>query len=144
VQKRANCWYEQSGVIPYRLNKGEASGEQLEVLLITSRKRKRWLIPKGIIECSMRPQDSAAKEAYEEAGVTGCVSDVLIGTYTYNKWGGICKVKVFPFKVTEVLEDWPEADIRDRQWVSIEEAANRMKEDSLKAILRKLPKIVLT
>jgi 8-oxo-dGTP pyrophosphatase MutT (NUDIX family) len=141
---KPDCWYNQSGVIPYRLNKQEVSGGKLEVLLVTTRKRKRWVIPKGIIEPSMTPQDSAAKEAFEEAGITGCVSDTSLGAYTYSKWGGTCRVEVFPLEVTTVLNEWPESDIRDRQWMSVEEGASRVKEDLLKDLLRKLPEIVFT
>jgi 8-oxo-dGTP pyrophosphatase MutT (NUDIX family) len=144
MQKKPDCWYNQSGVIPYRLNRQEVCGRKIEVLLITSKKRKHWVVPKGIIELSMTPQDSAAKEAFEEAGITGCVSDTSAGAYTYTKWGGTCRVEVFPFEVTAVLNEWPESDIRDRQWMSIKEAASRVRENSLKDILRKLPEIVFT
>ena len=47
--------YRQSAVLPYRF-----SGGDLEVLLITSRKGKRWVFPKGIIEPGLTPQRSAA------------------------------------------------------------------------------------
>ena len=144
MQRKPDWWYKQSGVIPYRLNTQKIAGKKLEVLLITSRKRKRWVIPKGIIESSMTPQGSAAKEAFEEAGVMGCVSDTSIGGYTYTKWGGTCSVEVFPFEVTKILTEWPESDIRDRQWMSVEEAASRVREDLLRDILRKLPEIVFT
>ena len=38
-------FYTQSAVIPYRERNGA-----IEVLMITSRKRKRWVIPKGVRE----------------------------------------------------------------------------------------------
>ncbi|NET56922.1 MAG: NUDIX hydrolase [Symploca sp. SIO2E6] len=78
-------YIKQSGVIPYRLREGIT-----EVLLITSINSKRWIIPKGLVEPGMTPQDSAAKEAWEEAGVIGEVLPTLMGTYDYRKWGGIC------------------------------------------------------
>ena len=61
--------FKQSAVVPYRLVKNE-----IEVLLITTRKG-RWIIPKGIIEPELSAAESAAKEALEEAGVKGEVSE---------------------------------------------------------------------
>jgi 8-oxo-dGTP pyrophosphatase MutT (NUDIX family) len=137
-------WYEQSGVIPYRVTQHAESGtRQLEVLLITSRKRKRWIIPKGIVEPAMTPQESAVKEAFEEAGITGQVSEKRLGVYTYPKWGGTCRVAVFLFAVTAELNDWPEADQRTREWMSLAEAVRRVEEAALKAILRQLPNYVI-
>lgn len=129
--------YNQSGVIPYRYR-----DEELEVLLITSRKRKRWVIPKGIIEPHLLPQDSAAQEAWEEAGIRGQVSQTPLGTYQYHKWGGTCQVKVFLLQVEEMRETWPEAKLRDRQWFSIGEAVNRVDEAELKQMLLALPELV--
>jgi 8-oxo-dGTP pyrophosphatase MutT (NUDIX family) len=61
-------------VIPYRIRDGK-----IEVMLITSSTRKRWIIPKGMIEPDMTPQDSAAKEAWEEAGIIGQVATYFDG-----------------------------------------------------------------
>jgi 8-oxo-dGTP pyrophosphatase MutT (NUDIX family) len=89
----------------------------LEVLLITSRRRGRWIIPKGLIEPGMSPAESAAMEAFEEAGVRGRIGDQPIEEYSYKKWGGVCGVKVYLLEVDEVFDDWPEADIRRREWI---------------------------
>ncbi|MBR8830923.1 MAG: hypothetical protein N5P05_000152 [Chroococcopsis gigantea SAG 12.99] len=124
---------QQSGVVPYRIKDGK-----IEVLLISSRKKKRWVIPKGLIEPFMTPQDSAAKEALEEGGIIGAVSPDILGTYTYIKWGTRCLVQVFLLKV-EILQDkWLESH-RDRQWFSLKEAVKRVEEDDLKEILKTLP-----
>ncbi len=126
-------FYMQSAVIPYR-----ARGEGVEVLMITSRKRKRWVLPKGVKELDLSPQDSAAKEAFEEAGIEGLVSEAPIGSYQYDKWGGTCTVEVFAMNVRKVLDEWEES-YRDREWVSLEEAIARVSEPQLKRILRRLP-----
>jgi 8-oxo-dGTP pyrophosphatase MutT (NUDIX family) len=123
--------YNQSGVVPFFLERGK-----VQILLITSRSRKRWVIPKGIIEHDLSPQESAQKEAYEEAGVSGKICGESVGTYTYKKWGGICTVKVFPLKVEEISDDWPESYFRTREWVSVEEAVKRVDEPELKKIIR--------
>ncbi len=131
-------FFKQSAVIPYRIK-----AEKIEVLLITSRKRKRWVIPKGVIEPLMSPQESAASEAWEEAGITGQISDTSIGDYEYQKWGGTCHVQVFLLKVETVLEDWPESIMRSRQWLSLEQAAGRVDEKKLKQMLLSLPDLLL-
>jgi phosphohistidine phosphatase len=123
----------QSGVIPYRVRKGN-----LEILLITSRKERRWIIPKGIIERDYNARSSAAKEALEEAGVKGGVHGKLLGIYRHRKLGKTCTVKVYPMRVTRVYKRWPEID-RDREWVSLKKALKRVHNDSLKAVIRKLP-----
>jgi 8-oxo-dGTP pyrophosphatase MutT (NUDIX family) len=125
--------YNQSGVIPFRVERGN-----VQILLVTSRSGKRWIIPKGIIEHDLSPQESAQKEAYEEAGVSGKICGKSAGTYTYNKWGGTCTVKVFLLKVENILEDWPESYFRTREWMSVEEAAKRVDEDKLKDIIGEL------
>ncbi len=131
-------FFKQSAVIPYRIKAGK-----IEVLLITSRKRKRWIIPKGVIEPSMSPQESAATEAWEEAGIIGQIADPSIGDYEYQKWGGTCHVQVFLLKVETVLEDWPEAFMRSRQWLSLKQAAGRVDEKKLKQMLLSLPDLLL-
>jgi 8-oxo-dGTP pyrophosphatase MutT (NUDIX family) len=126
--------YRQSAVIPYR-----TGADGLEVLLITSRKRKRWVLPKGVIDPGMTAPASAAKEAAEEAGVQGPVDDRPLGSYRYRKWGGTCTVEVFAMKVTEESASWPEADFRTREWMPPEEAASRVDEEELKRILETFP-----
>lgn len=145
MTQKPDSWYQQSAVIPYRLD-GRVRGQvpSLEVMLITSRKRKRWVIPKGIIEPGMAPQESALKEAYEEAGIRGNVSATACGVYFYEKWQGICRVEVFLLEVTEVLSMWPEATLRDREWMTVEDAARRVREEDLKRLLLKVPQTLET
>ena len=125
-------YIEQSGVIPYRLEQGK-----IEILLVSSRKKKRWVIPKGIVEPDLTPQDSAAKEALEEGGILGEVLPESVGTYTYEKWGGVCRVVVFLLKVTSLEANWLE-NYRERQWFSLPEARKRLDEAELKNILLKV------
>ena len=126
-------FFMQSAVIPYREQNGD-----IEILLITSRKKRRWVIPKGVKEPELSAPASAAQEALEEAGIEGRVSEHPIGRYEYEKWGGICRVEVFTMKVEKVHSDWLE-NYRDREWVSIEQAASRVNEKQLKKMLRSMP-----
>ncbi len=136
MQERPDFYYIQSAVIPYRYEH-----DRLEVLMITSRKKKRWVIPKGIIEPELSAAESAAKEALEEAGLEGQVSTIPIGAYNYDKWGGTCTVKVFAMSVQKMLTDWEES-FRDREWVDLETAIARVEENRLKEILNELPSFI--
>jgi 8-oxo-dGTP pyrophosphatase MutT (NUDIX family) len=124
---------DQSGVIPYRVQDG-----LIQVLLITSVKRKRWIIPKGMVEPGLSAAESAAKEAWEEAGVTGTISKLPLDHYTYKKWGGAYWVDVFLLRVETIYEDWPEARFRTRRWLSLEKAAKIVAEIRLKQIIAQL------
>jgi len=121
--------YRQSAVIPYRRG---PSG--LQVLLVTSRKGTRWVLPKGVVEPNLSPATSAAKEALEEAGVRGPIDDEPLGTYQYRKWRGTCTVQVFAMAVEEEMADWPEAGVRTRAWLTIGDARRRVGEEGLRQI----------
>jgi phosphohistidine phosphatase len=129
--------YRQSAALAYRLRDGSP-----EVLLITSRKGTRWVLPKGIVEPGLTPRESAAKEAWEEAGIEGQVSAECLGSYDYEKWGGTCNVEVFPMKVTAELDTWPEAAARRRKWFPLARAAKRIDERDLRKLVRRLPKTI--
>jgi len=126
---------QQYAALPWR----QAPG--FEILLITSRETRRWVIPKGWPMPGHSAAESAAQEAYEEAGVRGEMSSQAIGHYGYRKRlrGGAKKrfrVEVFAMEVTEVLDQWPEAHERARQWLSPAEAAIRVDEAELAVLIR--------
>ena len=122
--------YRQSAVIAWRRRP-----RGVEVLLITSRKGTRWVLPKGVVEPGLSPATSAAKEALEEAGVRGTVDDAALGTYQYRKWRGICTVQVFAMEVEEEVPDWPEAGMRRREWLTLDDARRRIHEADLRQLL---------
>ena len=117
----------QIAVLPYRFS-GTAHDGPTEILLITSRETKRWVVPKGNPLTGMTRHAAAAVEAEEEAGVTGAVCPTPIGSYEYRKRRAngasiMYNVEVFPLAVTNELEDWKEMDERDRKWFSFRDAA---------------------
>lgn len=107
-------------------------------MLITSRRKGRWIIPKGVIELRSSASESACKEAYEEAGIKGRASRAPLGEYQYNKWGGVCTVQVLLLEVETMLETWPEKSIRRRQWMTISEAARSVEEPELQRLILKV------
>ena len=131
--------YRQSAILPFRLAASAPQGRALEVLLISTRNGKRWTLPKGIVEPGMSAAASAMKEAWEEAGVRGPVGRDALGAYSRDKWGGSCRVEVFPMRVEEAADSWPEEGFRKRLWLSPEEAAARLPAPVLGEILAALP-----
>jgi len=125
--------FNQSGVVPYRKKDND-----LEVLLITSLKKKRWIIPKGYIEFNLTPFESAKKEAYEEAGIIGSNETVELGALKIEKTIGVCWMKIFSMEVTEMLEDYPEKNQRKREWFSVKEAAENIGIPEISNLILKL------
>jgi 8-oxo-dGTP pyrophosphatase MutT (NUDIX family) len=113
------------------------------VLLISSRDTGRWVIPKGWPIKGLSPAETAAREAFEEAGLGGQVSKKPIGEFEYGKRldnGSVqpCRVEVFGLEQMVQHPDWPEQGQRRLQWFSVAEAAEAVDEPDLKDIIRKL------
>ncbi|MCX8105574.1 MAG: NUDIX hydrolase [Ignavibacterium album] len=125
--------FTKSAVIPYRLKDGK-----LEILLVTSIKKKNWIVPKGYIEFNLTPFESAKKEAYEEAGVVGSNETVEVGQFLNEKKNGKELIKVYTMEVDEELDDYPEKNLRKRKWFSYEEALDKVQNVQIKNFLRKL------
>lgn len=127
----------QYAALPWRLHDHE-----IEVLIITSRRTRRWIIPKGWPMDGCKPTVCAAREAEEEAGVSGEISKETIGHFRYMKVlrNGVempCRVEVFPLKVTKERDNWDEKDARERRWCSVAEAAAAVIEPQLKMVIRR-------
>ena len=129
-------FFTQSAVLPYR-----QVGDKLEIMVIASRRGTRWVIPKGVKEPDLSLRDSASKEAFEEGGIRGRIDDEPLGHYEYRKWGGVCKVAVFPMAVSESIpeEEWEESH-RERRWLDAKEARRLLDERALRKLVQKLEK----
>ena len=110
-----------------------------QVLLVTSLRSRRWILPKGWPQQGLNLSQSAAAEAYEEAGVRGEVWPTPLGDYHYLKEkdgaGLPCRVQVFPLLVTASETDFPEQGARKLLWLPFEEAARRVAEPQLRKLL---------
>ena len=127
----------QSGVIPFR-----RTTRGLEILLVTSNTRKRWIIPKGNVEPELGRVESARREAFEEAGVRGHIQQLAFGTYRHSSTGGPALVDVYLMEVDQVLDRWPEKDRRHREWMSLPNAYDRILEDGLRRLIRELDELL--
>jgi 8-oxo-dGTP pyrophosphatase MutT (NUDIX family) len=140
-KKKAPVKRVQYAALPYR-RKGNAL---TEVLLVTSRDTGRWIIPKGWPLKGKAPHKAAAREAREEAGVTGKINRRAIGSFSYEKRlkGGkvvVCEVQVFVLKVKRQQATWLEKGERKLQWLSRAKAAKTVGDRVLGTIIRTLPK----
>jgi 8-oxo-dGTP pyrophosphatase MutT (NUDIX family) len=127
----------QFGVIPVR----RAADGTVEVMLITSRDTRRWVVPRGNPIVGKSPPESAAQEAFEEAGIVGPVEPEAVGSYSYEKRRRLgtalpALVHLFRMSVAEERDDWPEKGQRERRWFPVEEAAEAVDEAELGRLIR--------
>lgn len=127
---------DQVAALPYR-RKGT-----LEILLITSRETRRWVIPKGWPMEDRSLARAAEQEAFEEAGLRGDIKSKPFGAYRYLKHKADgeavdCQVKVFPFQVRGQAKDWPEKGQRELRWFPAADAAEAVDEPELRDLIRR-------
>lgn len=145
---------QETGALGNRVRRGErqvaalpvrrAAG-RIEVLLVTTLDTGRWVIPKGWPWADVADHEAAAGEAREEAGVEGLARAESIGSYVYDKrrkdgTTTAVTVDVFVLEVTDELAKWPERKRRQRAWLAPDEAAARVQEDGLRAIIGSFPR----
>lgn len=128
----------QYGALCWRMHRG-----RVEVLLITSRDTGRWVIPKGWPMEGRRPDEAAAQEAWEEAGVTGESGATALGLFSYDKARKSkealpCVVTVYPLRVERLAARFPERAERRRRWFSADRAARLVAEPELRSMLAQL------
>lgn len=128
----------QYGVIPYRLRK-----DQVEIMLITSRNARRWVIPKGWPIGRKPPRDVARIEALEEAGLEGKLGKQPVGFFHYRKRlasgaAVLCRVEVFALAVRRQRKTWLESHERTRQWFATDRAIELVRETELKELIARV------
>jgi len=125
----------QFGALCYRVQK-----DKVQVLMITSRTRQRWIVPKGWPMDKATPAQAAAREAFEEAGVEGKINGNCLGIYTYNKAveGDDLPlvVALFALKVKRIHAIYPERGQRRRKWMSLKKAAALVESPELSHIIK--------
>jgi ADP-ribose pyrophosphatase YjhB (NUDIX family) len=133
--KRARLVGIQYAALPYRL-----TGRRLSILLISSRRTRRWIIPKGWPMEGRAPHEAAALEAEEEAGIVGAIAEQPLGSYRYLKHvkGGdtlAVQVLVFPMAVEGQVAAFKEAGQRVASWFDHRHAAGLVAEPSLRRLI---------
>jgi 8-oxo-dGTP pyrophosphatase MutT (NUDIX family) len=108
---------------------------EFEVCLIRRRDTGKCGIPKGFIDPGDSPEETALKEAWEEAGIRGQLVGQAIGTYEYQKFGTRLTVAVYVMRVIEELAEWPEMRWRQRRWAPMGEAASVLRRHPVRPLL---------
>jgi 8-oxo-dGTP pyrophosphatase MutT (NUDIX family) len=126
----------QIAALPFR-----TKSAKLRILLITTRGKRRWSVPKGWPMRRKQPHRAAAVEAYEEAGLLGRISAKAIGRFKHSKGKGkhkrVLDVTLFPLKVKKRHKHWPERGQRRAVWLRPSEAARRVDRPELRRLLRR-------
>lgn len=129
----------QAGAVPYTVVQGHPV-----FLLITSRRSGRWIFPKGELNEGAVPWEVAAHEAFEEAGVRGTIEKTPIGSYRTMKTTAFRRqpivVDLYPLRVEEQLEEWPEMGQRHRHWAMLPEAKRLLSDTKLAETAARLAK----
>ncbi|GBF99491.1 hypothetical protein Rsub_12269 [Raphidocelis subcapitata] len=124
-----------AGCIPFRFKGGAGSGgaDEVEVLLISSRRGSGWAFPKGGWEDDESLEEAAQRETVEEAGVRGAIELPPVGVFDVRSakdaarldtaHRGRCVAHLFVMRVGEELDAWPELGQRQRRWMSLREAS---------------------
>jgi diphosphoinositol-polyphosphate diphosphatase len=137
------------------------------ILLCSSSKKAEWIIPKGGWELDETARGGACRETHEECGVLGTLGPALKeSAYNARKGkreareagsasaspagegGGkgeppaedgarVCRARIFPLYVTEVLAEWPE-DGRARRAFDIGDAVEAVTRPELRRAIEEV------
>jgi 8-oxo-dGTP pyrophosphatase MutT (NUDIX family) len=121
----------QVGALPVRRSK---NGKP-RILLVTTRSKDRWIIPKGGRSKRLSDRRAAEREAMEEGGVLGDIRN-KIGVCRYERRSkGVAVIDVYLLKVRDETECWPERGQRKRAWVSPKKAKRMVTNKGLRRLI---------
>jgi 8-oxo-dGTP pyrophosphatase MutT (NUDIX family) len=109
-------------------------GDGIAFLLVQSR-GGRWIFPKGSIESGLTHAQSAALEAFEEAGVHGRMEETSFAHYLRRECGGARSAQsasgtlVHAYLCEVHRLGRPQESNRNRTWFTAEKAKRRLKEN---------------
>jgi 8-oxo-dGTP pyrophosphatase MutT (NUDIX family) len=130
----------QTGALPWRI----ARGSKPEIMLVTGRRSGRWMIPKGWPMIGRSLADAAAREAFEEAGISGTIDPNPLGSFHHEKrslFGTVeVEILVHLLAVDKELPEWPERGQRERKWFPVKEAVTLVDSDELGKLIARVGK----
>jgi 8-oxo-dGTP pyrophosphatase MutT (NUDIX family) len=120
---------QQAGSIVYR-NDGPAP---LFLLVRAKRDPTAWIFPKGHIEPGERAEETAVREAEEEAGVTGRIV-APVGFLEFEAWGRWLHVEYF---LVEYTGTTPDSERRPFVWGTYAQTRHKLNFDNARELLAK-------
>lgn len=139
-----------AGCIPYKIEKDVEDQDsnpesRLSVLMISSPNHDDLVFPKGGWEDDETVYEAACREAMEEAGVKGILSEQPLGIWEFRSKSSQntcsqkagCRGYMFALQVTEELDSWPEHESYMRKWLTTEDAFKYCRYDWMRDALRK-------
>jgi 8-oxo-dGTP pyrophosphatase MutT (NUDIX family) len=119
---------EQAGAIVVRPGKTEP-----RILLVTARRNPdNWIFPKGHVEPGEKLQETAVREAYEEAGVEGKVAGQA-GSMTFEFGSNTYRVQYFVLTTADLGK---EREGRRFRWCRYKQALRRLTYEETRELLR--------
>lgn len=133
-----------AGGVAFRLNESE-----IQVAVVSVKPRRRWQLPKGLIDAGEREEQAALRETREEAGIE-CALIEKIETVEYwyfaqNKGERVRYHKFVHFFLLEYLSGETEnhdREIAEARWVSPDEAVEMLAFKSEKDVARKAKNLI--
>lgn len=114
-----------AAAVCYRLMDGS-----VEFLLVRTKGGKRWTFPKGHVKSKVGEMawQAAAREAEEEAGVTGVIEQEPFTRYAYYKGEGTEEETVEAYLMLVESARIPDEPFRKPTWFTQDEAVERLAE----------------
>lgn len=128
----------QIGTFAYRIKRGK-----VEIMLVTTRSSKRWILPKGKPEEHLSQREVAIMEAYEEAGVLGSPVNGRFYDVSLQRAGGCITQRIFELQIREILKQWPERKERQRCLVPVDKAVKLLSDAPLIQLVQQIEREVL-
>jgi 8-oxo-dGTP pyrophosphatase MutT (NUDIX family) len=131
----------QVAAVCYRLN-----GSSVEFLLVNTSSGK-WTFPKGRLCPSLSPSESAAREAWEEAGVKGRIEENHFGHYldtkrTLGHDSFTREVRIAAFLLEVYSTEDPQESGRNPSWFTPQQARKRLAEGRPSSYSKQIAKMI--
>jgi len=118
----------------------------LEILLVTSRGKGNWILPKGKVKPGKTAALSAQEEVYEEAGAVGIVDQALVARFDLKApmagQDAREEMQIFSLEVETLALVWPEMFQRQRRWTSLRDALELVKNARIRRALKEFGTIM--
>jgi 8-oxo-dGTP pyrophosphatase MutT (NUDIX family) len=122
-----------------------ATGASVEFLLVNTSSGK-WTFPKGRLEAALSASESAAAEAWEEAGARGAIEVESFGVYVDTKRSqgsdSVREITIAAYLMEVHTAVVPQESGRNPSWFTAQEAKRRLSESRAEKYSRTIHKIV--